>query len=166
MKAEYINPFIQSIGEVFNDMMGLAVEKQEVRQALVQKDAMDMIGVIGLSGTAKGIVALRLPVPTALTLVGRMIGTTFKTVDRSIIDGVGEIVNIVAGNAKAKFEGHDISVSLPTVVRGNMYKLSNLQNVIWIEVPFTCEAGDFSLAVTFQPQPENQKEASRESVVG
>jgi hypothetical protein len=57
-------------------------------------------------------VALRVPVPTALTLVGRMIVTTFKTVDHSITDGVGEIVTIIAGQLLSAVYGATVVINL------------------------------------------------------
>jgi len=159
MKAENINPFIESVAETFENMLECSVQ---AGGPILNEDAEgtpDIIGVIGLSGTAQGIVALKLPVKTALAIIGRMIGTELRSIDSSIIDGVGELVNIVAGNAKAKFKGHAISLSLPTVVRGSIYKLTNLSNTIWLTVPFQSELGNFSLSVCFKQVPKQEEEA-------
>lgn len=160
MKAENINPFIESVGDVFSNMLDCSVEMGNPAVAGEDDKATpDIIGVIGLSGTAQGIVALKLPVKTALAIVGKMVGTDFKGVDSSIIDGVGELVNIVAGSAKARFKGHAISLSLPTVVRGSIYKLNNLSNTVWLTVPFKSPLGEFSLSVCFKPAVVKEKEA-------
>jgi chemotaxis protein CheX len=159
MKADYINPFIESVTEVFSNMLECGVEIGEPSITAEEKGTPDIIGVIGLSGTAQGVVALKFPVKTALTVIGKMIGTEFKGVDSSIIDGVGELVNIVAGSAKAKFPGHSISLSLPTVVRGSIYKLNNLGNTVWLTVPFSSALGEFSVSVCFKPVAVPEKEA-------
>lgn len=166
MKAEYINPFIQSVSEVFENMLQCTVEMGSVGIAAARKGPQDIIGVIDLSGTANGSVAVRFPIKTALAVVGKMIDTEFETVDSSVIDGVGELVNVVAGNAKAKLEGHSLSVSLPTVVRGDVYCLSNSRDIVWLELPFSSPLGDFTLAVSFKPSPMAHKEAIHEGVVG
>ncbi|SYZ74389.1 putative chemotaxis protein CheX [Candidatus Zixiibacteriota bacterium] len=163
MKAENINPFIESVSEVFQNMLDSKVETGTPTVDIDDKGAPDIIGVIGLSGTAQGIVALRLPVKTALSVIGKMVGTEFRGVDSSIIDGVGELVNIVAGNAKAKFRGHSISLSLPTVVRGSIYKLNNLSNTVWLTVPFDSAYGAFSVSVCFKPAVVSEKEAEHAS---
>jgi chemotaxis protein CheX len=160
MKAEYINPFIISVTELFESMLDCPVTMGAPGIAEDDKGTPDIIGVIGLSGSAQGTVALRLPVKTALKLVGKMVGSDFKSVDSSIIDGIGELVNIIAGNAKGKFIGHKISVSLPTVVRGSICTLNNLGNAVFLSVPFESELGDFSLLVTFRPAGILQKEAA------
>lgn len=159
MKADNINPFIESVAETFENMLECSVETAGPVLSEDSEGSPDIIGVIGLSGTAQGIVALKLPVKTALTVIGKMIGVEIRGIDSSIIDGVGELVNIIAGNAKAKFKGHAISLSLPTVVRGSIYKLTNLSNTVWLTVPFKSALGNFSLSVCFKQAVQAEKEA-------
>lgn len=166
MKAENINPFIESVSEVFTNMLDSTVE---IGTPLINADESgtpDIIGMIGLSGTAQGIAALRLPVRTALAIIGRMVGTEFRSVDSSIIDGVGELVNIIAGAAKAKYPGHAICLSLPSVVRGSIYKSSSLGNTLWLTVPFKSPLGEFSLSVCLKPVAATEKEAAHAGVGG
>jgi len=151
MKAEYVNPFVESVKETFSSMLDCPVK---VGKPMVTKDdenSQDIIGVIGLTGTSRGIVAIRLPVQTALNAIGRMVGMEFTEIDSSIIDGVGELINIVGGNAKAKFARQKISLSLPTVVRGNMYKLTNLTGTVFLTIPFSSDIGGFQILVSFKP---------------
>ncbi len=164
MKAENINPFILSVTETFEHMLDCRLESGAPTCVPEDSNQPDIIGVIGLSGTAQGIVALKLPVNTALAVVGKMIGAELRSVDSSIIDGVGELVNIIAGNAKVKFAGHSISLSLPTVVRGGIYKLNNLSNTVWLTVPFKSELGEFAVSVCFKAEVSSQKEATHASV--
>jgi len=165
MKVESINPFIESVIETFKNMVDCPVK---VGKPIVTKDdddSDDIIGVIGMTGTSKGIVAVKFPVQTALKSVGKMVGMEFKKIDPSIIDGVGELINIIAGNAKVKFEGQRISLSLPTVVRGNMYKLNNLTGAVFLTLPFTSDVGSFELLVSFKSteEPAEKKEAAHAS---
>ncbi len=154
MKVENINPFIESVMETFDSMLNCRVKVGKPAVTKDDEDADDIIGVIGLTGTARGIVAIRLPIKTAVTSIGRLVGVEFKEIDSSIIDGVGEMINIIAGNAKVKFEGQKISLSLPTVVRGNMYKLNNLTGAVFLTLPFSSELGDFDLLVSFKSSDE------------
>ena len=72
-------------------------------------------------------------------------------------DGVAELVNIVAGSAKAKFSngnGSDIiSLGLPTVVHGGSDIVEYPSQSTWLDVPFASELGPFSLRVTFEMDP-------------
>jgi chemotaxis protein CheX len=157
-----IKPFVDSILEFFESMLGSTAQMGKPGLAAPPPTIPDIIGVIGLSGTAQGIVALRLPDQTAIAMIGRMVGSEFHEVDSSIIDGVGELVNIVAGSAKGKFQGHTISVSLPTVVRGDICRLTNDHDAVWIEVPFSSSLGAFSLIVTLKQTAHKPQEVARE----
>jgi len=158
MKVEHLKPFVESVIETFGSMLDCPVKNGKPFVSKDDDQSNDIIGVIGLTGTAQGTVALKFPVKTALTVVGRMVGTEFKEVDTSIADGVGELVNIIAGNAKVKFKGHKISISLPTVVRGGVYKL-NFPAAVRMTVPFTGGLGDFEILVSFKPVAVEEKEA-------
>jgi chemotaxis protein CheX len=152
MNVEYINPFIESVYELFSTMLSSSVKRGDVGVTKTAPAPRDIMALIGLSGHARGMVALSFPVETALNMVNRLLGTETKVIDATVSDAVAELVNIVAGGAKAKFparDGQPIQLSLPTVVRGNSYNVDYPSKSVWLEVPFTGELGEFSLRVTF-----------------
>ena len=166
MDAVTINPFIESINDLFERMLDCKVVLGRPSRADFSIVSSDITGIIGLSGSVLGIVALRFPEKTACAVVGRMVGTEINTVDPSIIDGIGELVNIAAGGAKGKLEGHSIFVSLPTVTRGGIYRLRNMRDTVWMDVPFESELGEFSMIVTLKQSAEKKAEVVNESVSG
>jgi chemotaxis protein CheX len=157
-----INPFIETIHEIFDSMLGTNVKVGVAKQSVSGIHPPDIIGVIGLSGSAQGMVALRFPDKSALTIIGQMVGTHFDQVDSAIVDGVGELVNMVAGSAKGRFRGHNMSVSLPTVVRGDICRLSNMADALWIEVPLESILGNFWLIVSLKQSANTPQEAASE----
>ena len=159
-----INPFIEAVQEAFERMVGCSVTRLDESPAPQQLHFPDLIGVIGLSGTAQGVVAIRFPVATALGVISNMAGVTFEKVDGAVIDGIGEIVNIVAGSAKGRFKGHSISISLPTVVSGDICRLTSSKDTVWVEVPFECKLGTFSLVLTLKQVAANRQEVAGEGV--
>ncbi len=153
MKVEYINPFIESVCELFTTMLNSTAERGDVGVYWEPPNTSDIVAMIGLSGTARGTVAISFPDSTALAIVGRMLGEDVRIVDDKVRDGVAELVNIVAGSAKGKLqagEGVPIELSLPTVVRGTDYQVDHPTRTAWLEVPFNSEFGPFSLRVTFE----------------
>lgn len=151
MKAEYINPFIESVFNIFSTMLDAEVSRGKPDVSNGNGNPRDLTALIGLSGTVKGTVALAFPVKTALNIVSRLLGMEINAVDETIIDGLGEIVNMVAGGAKATFsemEGPPINLSLPTIVRGSSYTVDYPSGSVWLELPFESELGDFNLRVT------------------
>ena len=151
MKVEYINPFINSVYNLFSTMLSAEVERGEVGIARDSQTPRHITAIIGVSGHARGTVAISFPNQTALSMVGRMLGMELRVLDDSVTDGISEIVNIVAGRAKAQFDFEPpLEISLPTVIRGNSYSVDYPSKTTWLEVPFQSELGDFILRVTFE----------------
>ena len=153
MKVEYINPFIESVRDLFSTMLNAQAKRGNVGVSHGGSNPRDIMALIGLSGPARGIVALSFPTSTALAIVNRLLGSDTRVVDDTVSDAIAEIVNIVAGGAKAKFrigDGSPIDLSLPTVVRGNSYAVDYPSGSVWLEVPFESDLGPFSMRVTFQ----------------
>jgi chemotaxis protein CheX len=157
VKIEYINPFIESVYEAFSSMLGSKATRGTVASTSdAFKNPLDLLTIIGISGPAKGTVALSFPAETAMGIVTAMVGEKMETMDDTVADGVAELVNIVAGSAKAKLatlmgEG-PMSLSLPTVIRGKNYSVSQPSDTKWLEVPFESDCGPFVMRVSFEFQ--------------
>jgi len=152
MKVEYINPFIEAVHETFTSMLDSSVDRGEIGVSTGASHPRDITAFIGLSGPARGAVTLSFPTPTALSVVGRLLGQELHIVDDGITDGISEMVNIVAGGAKSKLsrvDGPPIELGLPNVVRGNGYEMRYSGGVQWLEVPFTSDLGPFTMRVVF-----------------
>ena len=155
MKVEYINPFIESVYDLYTTMLSAEAKRGDIGLA-GEANPRDIMALIGLSGKARGMVALSFPVDTALNMVNRLLGTEIRLVDDTVSDAIAEMVNIVAGGAKAKVNiggGPPLDLSLPTVVRGNSYNVDYPSGSVWLEVPFESDLGSFHLRVTFE-RPE------------
>ena len=156
MRVEFINPFIESIGELFQTMLGTPANRGKIGVSTGGGNPRDIVAVIGLSGSNRGTAAISFPTSTALRIVGTLLGRQMSVIDQDVSDGVAEVVNMVAGNAKAKLVGDDgepMSLGLPTVLRGNSFGVKYPSQAVWLEVPFTSELGSFCLRVTFEAEP-------------
>lgn len=154
MQVEYINPFIESVCSVFSTMLNSEAKRRDVGVTGNGRQPQEMTALVGLSGAARGTVALSLPTNTALAMVNRLLGTDTRLSDENVSDGVAELVNMIAGGAKVKLsgDGKPIDLSLPTVIRGDGYAVDYPSGVKWLDVPFTSDLGSFSLRVTFEKQ--------------
>jgi chemotaxis protein CheX len=150
--VSYINPFIEAVDSVFNTMLDVKPQRNGLKVSDGVAKGQLITSLVGLSGKVSGVVALRFPPATALQLAGRMLGTAMTAINDEVADAVAELVNMVAGSAKAKFN-HDppLELGLPTVVDGTGYRLRYPTKSVWLEVPFTSNAGDFTMEVTYNP---------------
>lgn len=164
MKIEYINPFIESVFGLFTTMLECPVERGQLSVASETWNSGDVTAIIGLSGLARGTVALSFPRETAVAMVSRLLQIDKADAGDSITDGVAELVNIVAGSAKAKFSTDNsdsvISLGLPTVIQGKEYTLGYPPQATWLDVPFDSDLGAFSMRVTFDLEVSQKGKAA------
>ncbi len=147
-----INPFIGSVSSVFTTMLNLNPKRSQIKLAGARVDEESLSALVGISGEMSGVVALRFPPATALKVAGKMLDATYEEIDDHVIDAISELVNMVAGSAKAHFTfDPPLQLGLPTVVQGSGYKLKYPSKSVWLEVPFRCEAGDFVMEFTYIP---------------
>ena len=153
MQVEYINPFIESVYDLFSTMLSAKVQRSKVAVSSGASNPRDLTALIGFSGPARGMVALAFPVGTALNIVNRLLGTETRIVDDTVSDAIAELVNIVAGSAKARINKDDgpvIDLSRPTIVRGVNYSVEYPSKSSWLDVCFESDLGGFNMRVTFE----------------
>jgi chemotaxis protein CheX len=152
--ANRINPFIEAVDTVFTTMLHLQPKRNGVRvnHGEQGRDNPSITSLVGLSGQISGVVALRFPPATALSVANRLLGSEIGQVNDEVVDVISELVNMVAGSAKAKFDfDPPLELGLPTVVEGAGYKLKYPSKSVWLEVGFASDAGAFSMEVTYNP---------------
>ena len=156
MDVQYINPFIESIDSVFEMMLDLHPKRNGIKLGNGSGENTALTSLVGISGAVTGVVVLRFPELTARRVAGRMLGNDISEINDEVVDAVSEIVNMVAGSAKAKF-AYDppLELGLPTVVEGSNYKIKHPSQSVWLEVPFDSEAGAFTMEITFGSNGES-----------
>lgn len=153
LRAEYVNPFLQSVYTLFGTMLSAKATRGAPKISDGKRRPKEVMTLIGLSGKVSGTIALSFPIPTALSVAGRLVSMDLDEFDETASDAMGEIVNMVAGGAKAKISetvGSTLELTLPTIIRGDEYVVYSPSKALWLEVPFTCDLGDFALRVTFE----------------
>lgn len=150
MKAQFINPFIKASEYLFREYLELIVDvgKPYLRQ---QSDSLNEVsGIIGLAGDTTGAVVLSFHSDTAIKIITIFAKHKYNFLSNEVLDGVGELVNIIAGNAKKYLEDYKIAISLPGVVTGKDYDIHWPENIPVIVIPFYCEIGNFTLNVSLK----------------
>jgi chemotaxis protein CheX len=108
----------------------------------------DVSAVIGFSGDVAGSCALRMSNDTAREAVSRLAG---EPVDDAaeIADGIGELANMIAGNAKAALEPRALSLSFPEVIRGKGHEIGFHRYADLFELHFMSEIGKVAVIVAY-----------------
>jgi chemotaxis protein CheX len=147
MKAEHINPFLKSTIETFQTMIGLELKpgKLYLRQETTNAD---ISGVIGLSGDIRGAVVMAYPEATALAVVSSFVGEESSELNDEVADAIGEITNIITGFAKKELSHLNLSISLPSIVRGSNHMVDMPKEAPVMCIPFSGTCGDFVMEVS------------------
>lgn len=153
MKAEYINPFLSATVAVFDTMLGCKLTRRDPFVKKSFQPEHEVSGIIGLSGKAKGTVVLSLSKEAALRATSVLLKEQRSEVNAEVVDAIGELTNIIAGNAKAQLEHLALSVSLPTVITGSDVSIEFPRDVTPICIPFGCSWGEVAVEVGLVEQP-------------
>ena len=141
MRAEHINPFLKSVSNTFSTMLQCETRRGEISIADSGGQKFPISGVIGLSGKAVGTVVINLSEEVALKGASAMLMTELTELDADVLDAVGELANMIAGQAKAELEEFDLSVSLPTVVTGDDHEIRFPSDAKPLSVAFDTDFG-------------------------
>ena len=162
MNVDYIDPFLMSTISVFQTMLQCKLERGTPYLKHGAQAKSEVSGVIGLSGKAQGIVVLGLSREAALGAAEALLQERPPEINADVTDAVGELVNIIAGSAKAKLEHLNMSVSLPTVVTGKGHSVEFPTKVTPICIPFMSPWGEITVEVGLCERSADTAVAARE----
>ncbi len=155
MDVRYINPFIAAIKHLFKTMLDTDVV---VSRPCVKSKGMrssDVSAAIGFSGQAAGSVVLCFSRKVAGAVASKFAGDDISELNADLADALGELANMVAGQAKAKMDGLDISISLPRVAIGSVTTLQNSRIPI-LTLPCDSSLGRFSIEVSMELRKKSE----------
>jgi len=145
MNVQFINSFLEGTIEVLKTM---AMVEPTVGKPYLKKGNQakgDVSGIIGLTGSARGSLAVSFSEKSILLIVSNMIGEKYMEINDEVRDAVGEITNMIAGVARKKLEsqGYNITAAIPTVVSGKDHAILHVLGGASIIVPFEVGNGAF-----------------------
>ncbi len=150
MRAEYINPFLKASTNLFRDYLGLKAKSGKPYLLKDPQELNEVSGIIGLAGDTRGAVVLSFSRETAIRMVSVMADKEYFALGNEVLDGVGELINIIAGNAKQDLLEFRIEISLPGVIIGNSNKIHWPAGIPVVCIPFNTEIGDFTVNVSLR----------------
>lgn len=141
MDVQYINPFVTAVKRVFETALGTKVQ---VGKPFVRNDpraSADVSGVIEFSGDVAGCAVLSFPSEVATRAASKLAGTDIDESNPDFTDAIGELANMVAGNAKREFHGVNVSTSLPSVIVGKQRVVPTSRQTPRIVIPCETQVG-------------------------
>jgi len=155
MDVSYVNPFVVSTIETLKKMLNIDSRAGKLSLKDSSLHSYDVTGVIGLTGEAAGSICLSFPQDVAYKAVSALLGVQVTMMGDEVTDGIGELVNIVAGNAKQYLTQFNLSISLPKVVVGRNHSVASMSGVPTIVVPIISSLGEFAMEISLKtPEPK------------
>jgi chemotaxis protein CheX len=151
LDTDFINPFLLATINVLSIQAQVKSKPGKI-YLKQQKDKFvgDVSGVIGIvSESFNGSVVISFPEKTFLTVISGMLGENFSELNQEIVDGAGEITNMIFGQAKISLneKGYGIKTAIPSVVSGKDHSLTALTKGPTVVVPFESSAGEFFVEI-------------------
>ncbi len=91
------------------------------------RDPGSVTGMIGVHGNVSGFITVNLAEAVALATVGGLLQDKFEKLSPQVIDGAGEMTNIIAGGIKKGLSGSPWGfshVTVPSVIIGQNYQIA------------------------------------------
>ncbi len=150
--AAIAKPFIKATLEILKTMAGISATagKPYVKSAATAKG--DVSAIVGVTGDKKGSIAVTFSKPCAIALVKGMLGDDIQDILQDIQDAVGEVTNMVSGQARAGLaeQGLVLQGSTPTVIVGDNHIIRHISAQPVMAIPFFSSHGDFTVEFCFE----------------
>lgn len=152
MKAEYINPFLKGTVNVLTTMASV---NPVPGKPYIKKDKLsigDISGIIGLTGAKHGSVVVSFSKECAIKVISSMMHQEYTELDDEVRDAVGEITNMISGDARRQLAeiGQTFEAGIPVVITGKGHHISNSCKGVCVVIPFKIEGLECFVEASFE----------------
>ncbi len=153
MDVTIINPFLSAAVNLFESMFSITATPG-VPYVLIEENnhRWEISGILGITGDYQGLVGFRLPRLLADKMLQKS-GILTKTEQErleTLYGMIGELTNIIAGNASSAIEHATIDISPPIVIMGQNHQIAWPKTMPVIGIPFSTPNGPFEVEVCFK----------------
>lgn len=139
MEEKYVNPFIIGAKHVFKTMLDIDLLHSDPFQKTSRRSTADVTGVMGFTGDRRGTMCVSMSSSSALTIYAKLLNERMSEVTPEIIDAVGELTNIISGQARKELERVNLNLvaHVPMVFVGKNIEISFISRGTLTSIPFT-----------------------------
>ena len=156
MKIEYIEPFIKAARKVLKTMAftDSKPKKPYLKEENEFRALGDISAIIELSGECRGSISVSFTQDSILHIADKMLGEKYENMNDDIADMVGEIVNMISGDARRELVhlGMNFTAGIPNMVVGSDHEIKHNISERVIVIPFDTENGSFFIETCFDSQ--------------
>ena len=131
-------------------MLGWKIEAGESSKSKHFQSKHEISGIIGFSGALRGNMVIGMDQDFAFAVAEAFFGGTPTSIDSEVVDMVGELANMIGGNAKERLITTGVNLGLPMVICGKGHRVSFDPGSEVEILPFSCVHGAFTLEVAIR----------------
>lgn len=148
MKVEYVNSFYVAVQDVFELMLDLDIEKGDLKVIEGMVSGKEANVILGVTGDLKGSILFSFPKDMTLEMVRIMSGMEMKKIDNFVSSALGEVANIIGGNALTNLTSHNLICDIvPPQVSIGEYKSLSMANKRSLLLPLKTDIGEFDINI-------------------
>ncbi len=148
MKAEHINSFYKATIDVFKLMLDIEPKRGDLKVIEDMVTSNDANVVLGVTGEVKGTIIFSFPEKMTLEMIKIMSGMEMDTIDSFASSALGEVANIISGNAMTDLAKYNIiSDIVPPQIFIGKSKSFSLANKKSLQLPLNTPIGNFEINI-------------------
>lgn len=155
MKEEYVNAFLAPAKMVWEKELNTTLEFVGAKAVGHQYTTEDLTAILGVSGQLEGSVLYGFGGGTGLAVASAMIGETVTELDDMSMSALGELCNMITGNAATQLsaKGYVCDISPPLIIEPSGSRISTLHGM-QIMTSFKSQYGELYIRIALN---ENAK---------
>lgn len=148
MKEEYVNAFLTPAKMVWEKELQTTLEFVGAKAVDHQYTTEDLTAILGVSGQLQGNVLYGFGGGTAIAVASAMIGETVTELDDMSMSALGELANMITGNAATQLsaKGYECDISPPLIIEPSGSRISTLSGM-QILTSFKSEYGELNIRI-------------------
>jgi chemotaxis protein CheX len=139
LDPRHVECFITGAKYVFKTMLDVELIHEKPYQKETNRSTADVTGVLGFTGDMRGTMAISMSALSAIAIYERLMHEHFDKVSSEIMDAMGELTNIISGQARKELEavGLHLTGHVPLVFVGNGVEVTLATRGVIMVIPFT-----------------------------
>lgn len=152
--VELAKPFVKATINVLSTMAMIEPKPGKPYIKKGETAVGDVSAIIGFTGEHKGTISVSFSKECAVTMVKNMLGDDIEDIMQDAKDAVGEVANMISGQARAGLAEMGLTFlgSTPTVITGDKHTVSHMTKSPIIVIPFTTDHGNFAVEFSFEQE--------------
>ncbi len=151
MDVKIINHFLSATVKVLKTMAFINAKPSKPYIKKGELATGDISSIVGLTGEKRGTVSISFEMKCIVKIVSNMLGEELVELKGETADGVGEIANMISGQARKNLEevGYHFDGAIPSVFSGENHNIIHITDGPIIAIPFSTDFGAFVMEICF-----------------